>query len=95
MDRFGRFPKTKRLQARGVRSDTNFQAGRANITQIPLGSANARMLQNPRVQRYLAKRAQMVGLPSAKVVQPNITVGGSTLASTTAGKKLARAKIVS
>ena len=72
MDRFGRFPKTKRLQARGVRSDTNFQAGRANLTQIPLGSANARMLQNSKVQRYLAKRAQMVGLPSAKVVQPTL-----------------------
>ena len=93
MTQFSRFPKARQLQARGVKSDTNFQAGRA--TMIPLGTANARMLQNPRVQRYLAKRAQMVGLPSAKVVQPNVTVGGSTLSATTASKKLARARIVS
>ena len=93
MNRFSRFPKARQFQSRGVRSDTNFQAGRA--TMIPLGTANARMLQNPRVQRYLAKRAQMVGLPSAKVVQPNVTVGGSTLSATTASKKLARARIVS
>ena len=93
MTQFSRFPKARQLQARGVKSDTNFQAGRA--TMIPLGTANARMLQNPRVQRYLAKRAQMVGLPSAKVVQPNVTVGGATLSATTASKKLARARIVS
>ena len=93
MTQFSRFPKARQLQARGVKSDTNFQAGRA--TMIPLGTANARMLQNPRVQRYLAKRAQLVGLPSAKVVQPNVTVGGSTLSATTASKKLARARIVS
>ena len=93
MSQFSRFPKARQLQSRGVRSDTNFQAGRA--TMIPLGTANARMLQNPRVQRYLAKRAQMVGLPSAKVVQPNVTVGGATLSATTASKKLARARIVS
>lgn len=93
MTQFSRFPKARRLQSRGVRSDTNFQASRA--TMIPLGTANARMLQNPRVRSYLAKRAQMVGLPSAKVVQPNVTVGGSTLSATTASKKLARARIVS
>jgi len=93
MSQFNRFPKAQRTGVSRIRSDTNFQAGRAN--QLPLGSANQRMLQLPQVQKYLAKRASMVGLPTAKVVQPNITVGGASLSATTASKKLARARIVS
>ena len=93
MNQFSRFPKAKQAGFSRIKTDTNFQASRAN--QLPLGSANQRMLQLPQVQRYLAKRAQMVGLPTAKVVQPNITVGGATLKATTASKKLARSRIVS
>ena len=92
-ERFSQMPSAGGVQARGVNSARLSQAGRA--PQIPIGNNGAvnRALQNPQIRHYLAKRAQMVGMPTLQTVRPNVTSTAS-LSSTTAGKRRARSRLI-
>lgn len=91
--RYGQMPTPTSVQAGSVNSAQLSPAGRAQ--QIPIGNNGAvnRALQNPQIRHYLAKRAQMVGMPSIQTVRPTVTSSGS-LASTTSGKRRARSKLI-
>ena len=91
-ERFSQMPSAGGVQARGVNSARLSQAGRA--PQIPIGNNGAvnRALQNPQIRHYLAKRAQMVGMPTLQTVRPNVTSAASL--SSTTGKRRARSRLI-
>ena len=91
---FGDLPSVAGVSNQPLRTDTRFQAGRAQM--LPLGN-NGRVssaLSNPTVQSYLAKRAKMVTLPSVNTANPTLSSSGASLASTTSSKRRARTKLV-
>lgn len=90
----GDLPSVAGVANQPLRTDTRFQAGRAQM--LPLGN-NGRLasaLSNQNVQSYLAKRAKMVGMPSIRPVSPTVSALGASLASTTSSRKRARSKLV-
>jgi hypothetical protein len=91
--RYGQMPTPTSVQAKGVNSAQLSPAGRA--PQIPIGNNGAvnRALQNPQIRHYLAKRAQMIGMPSLQTVRPTVSSSAS-LASTTSGKRRVRSKLI-
>ena len=91
---FGDLPSVAGVSNQPLRTDTRFQAGRAQM--LPLGN-NGRVpsaLSNPTVQSYLAKRAKMVALPSVNTATPTLSSSGASLASTTSSRRRARSKLV-
>ena len=88
-------PSASRVQATGVRSDTNFQSGQTRGFPVGNNGRTLTAMQSAQMQMYLAKKARAMGLPSIQTASANITLSGSgALPTTTAGQRAARKRIV-
>ena len=86
-ERFDAMPTAGRIQASGVRSDTNFQAGQAGKFPIGNGGRVGNALGSEAMQQYLAKQVRMMGLPAASGLPTGSSVSTAGLASTTSAKR--------
>jgi len=84
--RFERMPSPGTIQPTGVRTDTNFGAGQAQM--LPIGSRGQldAALGSEAMRQYMAKQVRMMNLPGIQGL-PSVDMSGTTLAATTSQRR--------